>query len=359
MRFDLFYELSVPSHSGRSEREVFHDTLAEMELADRCGFHGAWLVEHHFMREYSHSTAPGLVLAAAAGRTRRLRLGYGIVPLPYHHPIQVAEQLATLEVLSDGRVEFGFGRGFSPQEYACFGVAMDESRARTEEALEIIRLSFTGAPINYTGRHFEVHDAEVLPKVVQRPHPPLWTAAVSPESYDLAARLGIGVLAGPFKPWFMVREDIQRYRAAWREHHGDGPALPGQNPRVGMTVGLFCLEDGKRARREANEGLLWFYRALLEQTRPVLKNLYAGYEYYRRVGHLHGLLDLAINLTVLETLGMVIIGDPDHCAEKLAALQKAGVDHALLAIGAGALPTALVRESIELVGRDVLPRFSP
>lgn len=357
MHFDLFYELSVPRFAGRSESEVFRDALDELALADGLGFRTAWLVEHHFMPEYSHSTAPELFLAAASQRTRRLRLGHAIIPLPYNHPVRVAERLATLDVLSGGRVEFGFGRGFSPAEYASFGVDMADSRTVTQESLEIILAAFTGEPVHYAGQHFTLEGVEILPKVVQRPHPPVWTAAVSPESYTLAARLGIGALVGPFKPWFMVREDIARFRAAWRAEHGDGPPRPGQNPRVGMTVGILCLEDGRRARQLAKEGFAWFYRQLLGQTRPILERLYASYEYYRKFGQLRALLDRAVNLTVLETLGMAIVGDPSHCAARLRAMQNAGVDHVLCAVGAGTLPTDVVRESMAVLAERVLPQF--
>jgi len=357
MRFDLFYELSVPAFAGRDETRVFHETLDELQLAEDCGFTTAWLVEHHFMPEYSHSSSPELFLAAASQRTQRLRLGHAIVPLPYNHPVRVAERLATLDVLSEGRVEFGFGRGFSPKEYASFGADMADSRTLTREALEIIQRSFAGEPVSYEGQHFRLEAVDILPKVVQRPHPPIWTAAVSPESYELAAELGIGALVGPFKPWFMVREDIKRYRAAWAHRHGEDPPEAGQNPRVGMTVGIFCLEDGAEARRIAKEGIVWFYRQLLGQTRPVLEKLYAGYEYYRKVGRLSGLIDKTLGLGTLETLGMVIVGDPEHCVRKLHALEAAGVDHVLCAVGAGVLPTEQIQRSMQVMARDVLPAF--
>lgn len=116
-----------------------------------------------------------------------------------------------------------------------------------EESLAIIRETFTGMPVHFTGRHFRIENAEILPKHVQQPHPPLWMAAVSPESFELAARLGVGVLVGPFKPWFMVQSDIERYRVAWKKYQGDSENAA----RVGMTVGLLCLEDGQRARELA------------------------------------------------------------------------------------------------------------
>lgn len=356
MHFDLFYELSVPDFAGRSEPAVFHDTLAEIEAAEAYGFSTVWLVEHHFMREYSHAGAPELLLAAAAVRTRRLRLGHAIVPLPYHHPVHVAERLATLDILSNGRVEFGFGRGFAPREYAAFGVEMASSRARTAESLAILRQFFAGGPVHFAGRYYTLEGVDILPKVVQRPHPPLWMAAVSPESFELAAHEGVGVLVGPFKPWFMVRADIERYRAAWQAHHG-ARRDPGLNPRVGMTLGVFCLEDGRRARALAKTHLLWFYRALLKQTAPLLERLHAGYEYYRRLGTLRRLLEKTLSLAALEAAGMAVAGDPWHCLERLKRYHAAGVDHLLLAVGAGGAPSEVVRESLRTLGEHVIPYF--
>ncbi|GAB4507575.1 MAG: LLM class flavin-dependent oxidoreductase [Sulfuricaulis sp.] len=354
MYFDLFYELAVPDFAMRNEAQVFQETLDELALAEICGFHAAWFVEHHFMREYSHSSAPDLVLAAASQRTRRLRLGHAIVPLPYHHPLQVAERLATLDILSNGRVEFGFGRGFSPHEYTTFDIDMNHSRGLVEESLAIIQQSFTGNPVNFSGKHFRIESAEVSPKCVQQPHPPLWMAAVSPESFELAARLGVGALVGPFKPWFMVQSDIEHYRAAWKKYQGDSE----KSPRVGMTVGLLCLEDGQRARELAKTHITWFYRELLKQTAPVLERLHTGYEYYKKMGTLKFLVEKTLNLAVLESLGMVVAGDPAHCRKKLETYRDAGVDNLLCAISAGGLPTEAAQASLRTLADHVIPHFA-
>lgn len=352
MDFDVFYEMAVPAFAGRDEPRVFADTLSELETADRLGFGTAWFVEHHFMRGYSHSAAPDLILAAASQRTRRLRLGHAVSLLPYHHPLHVAERLATLDVLSRGRVEFGFGRGFSPREYAAFGLDMATGRARMLEAIAIVRQSFLPGPLRFTGAHFHIADVDVVPRAVQRPHPPLWLAAVSPESFTLAAELGVGALVGPFKPWFMVQEDIARYRAAWAQQaHANAPA------RVAMTLGVFCLPDGAQARALAKRHLTWFYRELLATTRPVLERLIPGYEHYRRIGRMRALLPAIVNLPALEALGLVIAGDPAHCRQEFARLQAAGVDRVLCAIAAGGAASADVVACMHTLAREVMPHF--
>ena len=357
MHFDLFYELAVPAFSGRSEADVFHHTLMEIAAAEEVGFRTAWLVEHHFTREYSHSSAPDLFLDAASQRTKHLRLGHAIIPLPYHHPVHIAERLATLDILTNGRVDFGFGRGFSPKEYTVFCVDMAESRERVAEALQILRLSLLDLPVNFAGKHYVLNDIDILPKTQQKTQMPFWSAAVSPESFELAAQLGVGVLVGPFKPWFMVKADIARYRQAWLKYQGQNSA-PHLNPRVGMTVGIFCLKDGKRARAIAKNNITWFYRELLKQTAPVLKQLHTSYEYYQGLGSLKLLLEKTVNLTILETLGMVVAGTPEHCRKKLQSYADAGVDHLLCAVGAGGSAGDCVIESIQTLGQEVLPHFT-
>lgn len=346
MHADLFYELAVPPFLGRTEREVFDDALAELALADRLGFRCAWVVEHHFMRGYSHSSKPDLFLAAASQRTQRLRLGLGIVPLAYHHPVHVAERVATLDVLSGGRVDVGIGRGFSPQEYETFGARMAESREHVEEAFEVLLKSFGDGPLTHAGRRFRFEGLDVLPRVVQRPHPPLWTAAVSPESFEWAAERRLGVLAGPFKPWFMTEQDIRRFRRAWTHP---------EPPRIGMTVGILCLRDGARARSLAARAFRWFYAELLRTTAPVLERLIPSYEHFRDLGRFRALARHGARPRLLELAGMTVAGTPAECAAKLARYRDAGVTHLLLAIGAGAVETAVVRESMTCLAEDVLP----
>jgi alkanesulfonate monooxygenase SsuD/methylene tetrahydromethanopterin reductase-like flavin-dependent oxidoreductase (luciferase family) len=323
--------------------------MAEIELADRLGFHGVWLVEHHFLPGYSHSSKPELVLAALAPRTSRLRLGIAVVPLPYHHPVHVAERVAMLDLLSRGRVELGIGRGFSPQEYAAFGVAMAESRELVAETLSVLRAAAHDAPITVSGRRFSLDGVRIVPRPIQRPYPPLWSAAVSPDTFDWAAREGLGVLAGPFKPWLMVASDIERYRAAWR--HPD-------SPRIGMTVGMLCLRDGKRARALAAPAMRWFYGELLRITAPVLENLFPSYEQFHDLGRFRRLLKFGARPLLLDLAGLSVVGTPDECIARIERYRKAGVTHLLCAVGAGALPTEIVRESLECIAAEVMPAFA-
>jgi alkanesulfonate monooxygenase SsuD/methylene tetrahydromethanopterin reductase-like flavin-dependent oxidoreductase (luciferase family) len=196
----------------------------------------------------------------------------------------------------------------------------------------------------------------VLPRPLQEPHPPLWTAAVSPDTFTWAARAGLGVLAGPFKPWFLIKQDLKAYRRAWAEHRGEA-AEAGANPRFAMTIGVLCLEDGDRARELAREPFTWYYERLLAQTRPVLERFQEGYEHYQKLGRLQPLLKRAVRLPLLEAMGMVVVGSPAECREKLMRYREAGVDHLILAVGAGALSTEIVQESMANLAEHVLPHL--
>ena len=349
MRFDLFYELPVPPHLSLSERHAYADALDQIELADRLGYGCAWLVEHHFLRGYSHCSKPELVLAAAASRTKRIRLGHAVIPLPLHHPVHVAERVATLDVLSGGRLEVGIGRGFSPREYSVFGADMAQSRALTEEALDILRGSFRREPVTYRGKHYALDALDILPHVLQQPHPPLWSAAVSPDTYEWAAARELGVLAGPFKPWFMVKRDIARFRAAWRHS---------TTPRVGMTIGLLCLADARRARAIAKEAFAWFYGELYKAALPVLEQLYPSYEELYELGRFRSLMKMGVDLGFADTFGLAVVGNPSECRDKIAKYVQAGVTHLLCAFGGGAVDAAVTRESLELFAREVMPAYA-
>ena len=346
MRIDLFSELALPPHLSLTETQAVEHWLAEIQLADQLGFGCAWLVEHHFLRGYSHCSKPEILLAAAAARTQNLRLGLGVIPAPLHHPVHIAERVAMLDVLSHGRLEVGLGRGFAPREFQTFGTAMLDSRARVQETLDILRASFSGQAVDYHSANVQLDHLDILPKIVQSPHPPLWSAAVSPAGFEWSARNNLGVLAGPFKPWFMTRADIRHYLQYWQG---------ASKPRIGMTLGIVCLPDAKRAQTLAKPAFEWFYRALYQNSLPVLEKLYPSYEAYAELGKFRQLFSLGINSTMLQKFGMAIAGSPAQCIDALSKYRAAGVTHLLLAVGAGGLPSAIVRESMQCIAEEVMP----
>src|SRR5438067_2604966 len=202
MRFGIFYEHQQPRPWGDGSTErLLNDALDQVELADRLGFDYVWEVEHHFLEEYSHSSAPEVFLAAASQRTKRIRLGHGIVQLPpaFNHPARIAERAATLDLISGGRLELGTGESSSQAELGGFGVERELKRAQWEEALEVCTRLLVEEPFaGHQGRFLAVPPRNLVPKPKQKPHPPLWVACSRRDTILLAARKGIGALSFSF-----------------------------------------------------------------------------------------------------------------------------------------------------------------
>ncbi|MFP6781262.1 MAG: LLM class flavin-dependent oxidoreductase, partial [Gammaproteobacteria bacterium] len=218
MRFGVFYELQLPRPWAKDdEHKLFKDALDQVALADRLGFDYAWEVEHHFLDEYSHSSAPEVFLAAAAAKTERIRIAHGIrqVIPNYNHPARTAEGLATLDLVSDGRVDFGIGEGATRLELGAFGISAKRKRAMALEAAEQICNMMVLTPYpGFEGEGFQMPCRNVLPKPLQQPHPPVWMACTNRDTIKVAARNGIGALAFAFldpeeaQNWSKIYYDI-------------------------------------------------------------------------------------------------------------------------------------------------------
>src|SRR6185312_3413642 len=215
MRFGIFYEHQIPRPWGDDgEQRLIRDALEQIELADRVGFDSVWEVEHHFLEEYSHSSASGVFLGAASQRTQRIRLGFGILPLPlgYQHPARVAEIAAMLDLVSNGRVELGTGETSSGVELEGFGVDRETKRAQWEEMLPVVARMMVEEPFaGADGRFLSMPARNVVPKPIQKPHPPLWVACSRRETIRLAAEKGIGALSFSFIEPEDAREWVDEY----------------------------------------------------------------------------------------------------------------------------------------------------
>ncbi len=199
MKFGIFYELQLPRPWGpNDELTLYQNALEQIELADKCGYDHAWQVEHHFLEEYSHSPAPESFLAAASQRTKQIRLGHGICQLTTNHPARVAERIATLDLLSKGRVEFGMGESSSSTELEPFGVDIAKKREIFEEAVQAIFPMFKDGGSEHHGKHFDLPLRNVLPKPIQKPHPPLWVACSQLETLAKCGEWGMGALGFQF-----------------------------------------------------------------------------------------------------------------------------------------------------------------
>ncbi|MCZ6874175.1 MAG: LLM class flavin-dependent oxidoreductase, partial [bacterium] len=233
MQFGLMYEIQIPKPwRVRSEYDAYQQVVAQVQLGEREGFSSCWTVEHHFLSEYSHCSAPEVLYGYLAAKTSTIRIGHGValLPFPYNHPVRVAERVATLDILSNGRVEFGTGRSGTIIELEGFGIPPDETRPRWEEALDMIPKMWTQETFSYQGTYFNIPERSIVPKPLQKPHPPIWMAATSSESHEIAGHKGIGLLS---LTTLLTPDDIlsrvTRYREALRDAIPVGCIM---NPRV-------------------------------------------------------------------------------------------------------------------------------
>ncbi len=373
MRFGIFYEHQLPRPWGPDgEHRLLHDALAQIDIADRVGFDFVWEVEHHFLEEYSHSSASDVFLAAASQRTSRIRLGLGILPLPlaYQHPARVAETVATLDLVSDGRVEFGTGETSSGAELEGFGVDRETKRAQWEESLDAVTRMFVEEPFaGIDGRYVAMPARNVIPKPYQKPHPPLWMACSRREAIRHAAEKGLGALSFSFVEPEEAAEWVAEYRAIIASERCV-PAGFAVNPRVAVVLPMMCHPDEGEAIERGIDGAHFFGYALAHyyifgDHRPGRTDVYD--EFLRRrdeVGfarHVIRAQDAPIGVRVLqEGLGSLrgAIGTPEQVRDLCRRYEAAGVDQVIFVLQAGRNRHEHICESLELFGAEVLPEFA-
>jgi alkanesulfonate monooxygenase SsuD/methylene tetrahydromethanopterin reductase-like flavin-dependent oxidoreductase (luciferase family) len=343
MRFGFMDHL--PCAAWQSEGQRYNDILAQIELGDTVGFDTAWLAEIHFFPNVSRLASPLTVLAAAAQRTRRIRLGTAVTLLPLHNPLKIAEEAATVDILSGGRLELGVGRGAAPSMFAAYNVPAEETRERFVEALEVIRQAWTSERLSYQGKYLRVQDLPVFPRPVQKPHPPIRVAANSPETYTIAGRLGLPIFATPLIAGSM--DKLREYIGAYRESL---PAGIKQDVAVAFTVHVSASRA--QARRECEASLMHFF-SFLEQRRPDIQALPESYQSLQKaIDRLKG-----ITYEELEDLGAVL-GDPEYCAERVRILQREFQTNEFICYfnQGGLIDHATVRRAMELFAKEVIPR---
>jgi len=357
MEFGLFVQAHVPRHELEADPEgAEHSRLMrELDLAihcDRVGFKYAWSVEHHFLEEYSHISASEIFLPYIAARTERIHVGsaiYNITP-PVNHPARMAERVAMLDHLSEGRFEFGTGRGSSSTEFKGFGIPDgDTTRAMYDESLPQILRMWKETKYSFEGKYFSMPERNVLPKPYSKPHPPLWVACGSPSTFEKAARLGLGALCfslgapKDFEPLIKIYKDNIKHA----EPVGDYV-----NDNVACVTQLVCMEDGRKARELAcNMGNSYHtslvFRYLDTFPRP------AGVPEWPK-------LIPELSLEQLEQRidsGQRIVGDPEECAKNVRRYADVGCDQIIFGILASTQPQESARASAELFGKHVIPRF--
>jgi alkanesulfonate monooxygenase SsuD/methylene tetrahydromethanopterin reductase-like flavin-dependent oxidoreductase (luciferase family) len=373
VKFGLFYEHQLPRPwDDDAERRLIQEALDQVELADQLGIDYVWEVEHHFLEEYSHSSAPEVFLAAASQRTTRMRLGHGIIQTApnYNHPVRTAERLATLDLVSNGRVDFGSGESSSEAELGGFGIAYDEKREQWLEGLEIAIRCMTETPFSgVEGQFISVPPRNVVPKPVQKPHPPLWVACSRRETILLAAEKGIGALAFAF----IDPEDAKHWVADYEATLAERCVPVGQavNPSIACVTPMMCHPDEDTAIARGLEGGNFFGYSLAHyyvfgEHVPGQTDVWR--EFQERRNSL-GYSPEAALAERQETLGAKAasgdvsglrgaVGTPDQIREFLLRYEEAGVDQVIFVLQAGNNQHEHIMESIELFGREVLPEFA-
>lgn len=360
MRFGVFYELQLPKPwNDGDEHRLFNEALDQVVLADELGFDYAWEVEHHFLDEYSHSSAPEVFLACAAGRTERIRLGHGIrqVIPNYNHPARTAEGLATLDLVSNGRVDFGIGEGATRLELGGFGIPAKEKRAMSLEAAEQIANMMALDPYpGFEGRSFSMPCRNVLPKPLQKPHPPMWIACTNRDTIRVAARNGLGALAFSFvdpeeaKNWSEIYYDIIRSDECVPIGHS-------VNANIAMVSSFSLHHDRAEAIRRGHEGFEFFgyaLRALVtHDTVPGRTNLWEEFQQLRG-NRTEEVIEASRNPSY-QAAG---IGTPDDMRAHLRDFQAAGVDQIIFMQQAGRNRNEHICESLELFASEVMGPFA-
>src|ERR1700712_3920473 len=348
MEFGVFHEF--PSLVGRSDADAFHEAFAIVDAAEAWGLDVMWLAELHFDPTRSVLSAPLCIASAIAARTSRIAIGIGVQVLPLGSPLRIAEEAATVDQISRGRLIFGVGRSGVAKTYESYGVPYVESWERFIETLEIIQKAWASATISYTGKHFSFRELTVTPRPFQPGGPPIRVAATSPDTFVTIGQQG--------KPIFLAvkHEDardlipsIQAYRGAWR-----AAGHPGQGAGYLRAPG-YLAASAEAARADAEVSLLHYYRAQADLLTDSAGR--AGVEQTDKRARAAERLN---TITYDEALqGTVLIGTPDDVAKRIKSLRDdLGLDGILLEINCGGkIPHIKEKEALRLLCQEVMPRF--
>lgn len=356
MEFGLFIGGWVPDYlDGRNDAYEHERLLNETRVAeagDRSGWKYVWVTEHHFLAEYSHISANEVVMPHILARTNRIRVGSGIINVtpPVNHPARIAERVAMLDHLSGGRFDFGTGRGSSTTEQAGFGITdPDSTKEMYDEVMPEFAKMWRQDSYSFDGRFFSMPERNVLPKPHIKPHPPMWVAAGNPETFEKAAKLGLGVICFTGGSPERMRPLVETYK----EHIADAdPVGDYVNDNVAITTNFMCLEDGDAARD-------WMTHSRNGRQQSLV------FKYLDTFPKPPGIPEWPAEIPdpTLEQLevgvakGASIVGTPDECVEALAKWDEIGVDQLIMGPTGSAYPYALVEETVELFGEKVIPKF--
>lgn len=371
MDFALFYEIPVapPWHDG-DEYTAIHNYVEAVVLADKLGFHSVWNTEHHFLKELSISTAPEVLFGHIAARTENIKLGHGVrlLPHPYNNPIRAAEQAAMVDILSKGRLLFGVGRSATRVELEGFGINPHETRQMQAEALQTILRAWTEDEVEFDGKYWKQPRRRVVPKPIQRPHPPVWWATTSDEGHISVGEMGLNLLSFTVG----VEVDVLSGRiAGYREGLARAkPITQVVEGRVGVFTLVHCGRTNEEARQDAAGSFEWYVQSngkfvndlaewLVELGQPA-----GTYQYIKdrsdamQQGRAEEVVvGAGLSYDQLVDMGAVVAGGPDQCVELAKKYEEAGCDLLLCLVQPHRIPHEKLMQSIELIGREVIPAF--
>ena len=364
VKFGIIYELQMQKPwSEDQEYRTYHDALEQIELADKLGFDYVWEVEHHFLSEYSHSSAPEVFLAAASQRTKNIRLGHGValLPYPFNHPIRVAERAAALDIISNGRVDLGTGRSITEQELGGFGIDPADSRPMWEEAVRMIPKMWQSEAFSWEGDYFVVPPRNVLPKPIQKPHPPMWMACTQPDSFRIAGERGLGALSFGFIAPGVMESNMGVYREAIKESEPVGAFVNNQFAATTFACVAPTDEEAMENGRPAAEffqqsiGILfvpWGQKKDAPSTYQYYVTLAQMYEQMQKTGGASRDFDEAFEA------GVFCIGTPERVRKAVQNYADTGVDQLIVMVQAGRVPHESCMQTIRLFGQEIIPAFT-
>ena len=340
MEFGTFLLLQSPL--AESSDVVFGRGVEITQAAEELGFHNMWLAEHHFST-YGYLSRPLTFALHLANKTTRIRVGTAVIVLPLHHPLVVAEEIATVDLLSGGRLDIGLGRGYQRYEFERLGVDLNETRQRWEEEVDIILLALGGKPFTYDGRYYQIPETSVFPVPIQEPHPPIWVTAQSLESVESTVKRGFNLLSGGFG---VPLERLREFRTAFDGYVQQYP--PNQPIRVGTQRPVY-VTDNEADARAAAEQARWNMRVTLS-----LRNNYSRVDGGRAIA-----VPFENEPSTDDLLDRFsVIGTPDQCIRQLRRLQDAmGIDHFNCSFWFGDLKQAQILRSMRLFAEEVMPAF--
>lgn len=335
-----------------SDRDVYNQELRLADLIEPLGFDSAWAIEHHFT-DYTMCPDPLQFLTWMAGRTTRIQLGSAVVVLPWHDPLRVAEQVAVLDHYSDGRVILGIGRGLGRVEFAGLRVPMDESRARFVESAQALLQGLEQGYVEFDGKFIKQPRVPIHPAPFRSFRGRTYAAAVSVESFQIMADLGVGILIIPQKPWEVHAAETEMYRQAYRERNG------AEAPPTTVLAFVYCDEDEDRARALARQHIGNYWASVVKHYELSSEHLATtkGYEYY---GAMQGMIQGGGADAITEMfIDLQVWGTPEQCLDKIRAIRdRVRNDTVVCAFKYGGLPLEMAERSMRLFARAVRPRVA-